>query len=168
MKLSRSQLKRVGFYPVCQRDHIEPLRLFRSWIDKLYFCDIRFGPGGHESLRQLRKTIELECLPEPGFILGDALTALEVLRPVDLFFQRRDSGGEGGSELFLLGPKRLPLVLQAIKSGGLLVTDGGYAGKWYDDLVKFDLPEYQVGERLIYLNVEQPWRDAGLTAFLIK
>ena len=62
-------------------------------------------------------------MPEPHFLLGDALAALGYLQPVDVFFLRRDSGGEGGSELFLLCREHLPISLKVLKPGGLLVTD---------------------------------------------
>ena len=161
------QHRRTGFYPVCERDHIEPLQMLRGCIELLYFCDIRFGPRGADGLREIRAQVAEQGLPEPSFILGDALSALECLRPVDVFFQRRDSLGEGGSGLFLLGAERLPLVLHAIKPGGLIVTDGCYVGGWHGALVEQNRPMHQVGDRTIRLSGEQPWLDAGLRAFRV-
>ena len=163
-----SRPKRTGFYPVSARDYLEPLQMLKGRIDHLLFCDIRCVPQGQRELRALREAAAKQGLPEPSFFLGDALIAMECLRPVDLFFLRRDSGGEGGSALYLLGPERLPLVLNFVKPSGLLVTDERNGFDWFPDLVAGQLDEYRVNDRAIRLAASQPWLEHDLRAFTVE
>jgi hypothetical protein len=158
---------RTGFYPVCARDYVEPLRLLKGWIDELIFCDIMCMPKSSAALDELRHLAKEEKLPNPSILTGDALVAMRVLKPVDLFFMRRDSDGEGGSELNLLGPDRLPDVVKKIKPDGLLVTDRACGRGWFDDFEKGRRNPYRVKNRDIYLSVEQPWRENGLLSFVV-
>ena len=148
--------RRTGFYPVSARDYLEPLQMLKGRIDHLLFCDIRCVPQGRRELLALREAVARQGLPEPSFFLGDALAALECQRPVDLFFLRRDSGGEGGSALYLLGPEKLPLVLNSVKPSGLLVTDERNGFGWFRELVSGQLGEYRVNDRAIRLAASQP------------
>ena len=162
------QPKRTGFYPVCARDYLEPMRLLKGCIDEFIFCDIMCMPKSIATLNELRQIAKVEGLPNPSIMIGDALVAMRVLKPVDLFFLRRDSDGEGGSELNLLGPGRLPDVVEMIQPDGLLVTDRACGRSWFDDFEKGRRNPYRVKNREIHLSIEQPWREHGLLSFVVK
>lgn len=167
MSEAQRKLKRTGFYPASARDYLEPLQLLTDWVDHLIFCDIRDVPQGRSALRELAATIEDQGLPEASFFLGDALSAISCLKPVDVFFLRNDSGGEGGSALFLLGPKRLPLALSLITPGGILITDQRNGFDWLPGLVSGEDVDYRVGDRLMTFNESQPWTEHGLFAMKV-
>jgi hypothetical protein len=112
----------VAFYPCCRDDLIEPLTLLRPYADEAVFCD---SDGRLES--RLRR---LACASESGgptalIRIGDARQVILTLSRINVLFYRRDSEGEGGSGLFVLGDSYLPLVLQRFPAdGGLIITDG--------------------------------------------
>lgn len=162
------QPNRMGFYPVCARDYLEPLQMLKGWVDHLIFCDIKYVPRSNSELVELRKTVNKEALPQASFFLGDALTAMACLRPVDLFFLRQDSDGEGGSALHLLGPDRLPSVVEMIEPGGLLVTDRMNGRGWFDDFHSGRRSPYRVRGREIHLSEEQPWTEHELLSFTVR
>ena len=158
--------KRVGFYPVSARDYLEPLQMLKGYVDRLIFCDIDCTPRGLRDLRELRQTASDEGLPEPIFLLGDAIAAMECLKPVDVFFLRKDSGdGEGGSGLYLLGRERLPRTLNMVIPGGLLLTDERNGGDWFKQMVSRGREELSAGERKLRLAGKQPWAEHKLFAF---
>ncbi len=161
----KPQHRRVGFYPVSARDYLEPLQILKGWVDKMVFCDIKCSPRNSRELAELRKIAMDNGLPDPSFFLGDALFAMESLRPVDLFFLRRDSDGEGGSELYLLGPDKLPMVLNMINSGGFLITDVNNGRDWFADFMDGKISFLQAGSKEIRLAEVQPWREQGLLVF---
>jgi len=167
MKSPQLAAKRTGFYPAAARDYLEPLHLLKGWVDHLIFCDIRDVPQGRSALRELAATIEDQGLPEASFFLGDALSAISCLKPVDVFFLRRDSGGEGGSGLFLLGSGRLPLALSLIKPNGVLITDKPNGFDWLPGLASGDHVDHRVGDRVITFNESQPWTERGLFAMTV-
>lgn len=154
--------KRTGFYPASARDYLEPLQLLKDWVDHLIFCDIRDVPQSRFALRELRGMIEAQSLPEASFFLGDALSAMACLRPVDVFFVRRDSGSEGGSGLYLLGPNRLASVLDLIKPGGTLIADKYNGFAWLAALTSGQQEQYPVGDRVLKLKEAQPLAGHGL------
>ena len=154
--------ERTAFYPASARDYLEPLQLLNGFVDQLIFCDIQKTPQGPRGLQELRAIVAAQCLPDPSFFLGDALTALACLRPVDIFFVRRDSSGEGGSGLALLHTERIRLVLNMIKPGGLLVTDKPNGFLWLTRMLSGKSPSYPVEERTLYLSAEQPWANQDL------
>lgn len=162
------QHDRTGFYPVCAGDHIEPLRLLKGHVDRLVFCDIRKLPMGRTSHREIMDAVHEEELPQPAFISGDALDTIAMLKPVDLFFIRRDTGGEGGSGLYLLGAERLPMVLDMIKPGGTLVTDRICGGEWFREFMSDGREEMYVGNRVISMSHVQPWSGDKLRAFSVS
>lgn len=162
------QITRNAFYPVCARDYLEPLRLLKGWVDEFIFCDIKCMPRSSADLNALKRIAKDGELPNPNIFVGDALVAMRVLKPVDLFFLRRDSDGEGGSELQLLGPERLPIVTNMIKPGGLLVTDWSNGRGWFDDFRKGRRSPYRVGDREIHLSDQQPWTQHHLLSFAVK
>lgn len=77
---------------------------------------------------------------DPGFIVGDAFAALSQLDVIDVLFYRRDSSGEGGSGIFVLGDSFLrPVLKQSAPKGGLIVTDdptvvAAISPRWLDGL----------------------------------
>ena len=156
--------KRTGFYPASARDYLEPLQLLKGWVDHLVFCDLNKMPQNSMRVNELRKMIVEQSLPEASFLFGDALSALELLKPVDVFFVRHDSCGEGGSALALLHAERIRLVLNVIKPGGLLVTDKPNGYLWLIRMLSGKSPKYPVGERILSLADTQPWSEQGLYA----
>ncbi|MGJ8643332.1 MAG: hypothetical protein ACSHX9_08000 [Luteolibacter sp.] len=163
----KPQHRRIGFYPVSARDYLEPLQMLKGWVDHLIFCDIRWTPRNNRELSELRKAVKNNGLPEPSFFLGDALNAMDSLRPVDLFFLRRDSDGEGGSELNLLGPDKLSIALNLIKPSGLLVTDVKNGRDWFSDFMDGKIEILRAGNREIRLAEIQPWKEHELQAFRV-
>jgi hypothetical protein len=158
---------RTAFYPACEKDYLEPLELLKNWVDVVYFCDIRLTSSHVSKMQDAKNLAREKSLPIPFFLCADALQAINHLRPVDVFFQRRDSHGEGGSGLFLLGNHRLPSVLEMIKPGGLIVTDGTYAGDWLAKLVSKIETSIEIAGRNITLLENQSWASNRLTAFRI-
>ncbi len=71
------QPKRIGFYPVSARDYLEPLRILKTHVDQLIFCDIACVPSSPRGLIDIREVIAAEDLPQASFLLGDVLSALE-------------------------------------------------------------------------------------------
>ncbi|MGH7044903.1 MAG: hypothetical protein ACREE2_00765 [Stellaceae bacterium] len=112
----------TAFYPCCAHDIEEPRALLRNYVDHIIFCDInerhsfvRNRPAGSASARS----------PTAELIFGDAREVVHRLPEITVLFYRRDSTGEGGSGVFVLGDSFLPLVLQRFSThGGLIVTDG--------------------------------------------
>lgn len=162
MSQSLPTVKRTGFYPACAGDYLEPLQLLKGWVDHLIFCDIQVIPQGRQNICDLRETIESQGLPEASFFIGDALSALACIKPVDVFFLRRDSSGEGGSDMNLLRAARIRLVLSVINPGGLLVTDKPNGFLWLTRMLSGNTPKYPVDDRTLYLSSEQPWSAQGL------
>ena len=159
------QHDRTGFYPVCAGDHLEPLRMLKGHVDRLVFCDKKRLPMGRINHRDIIQIAKEEGLPQPVFISGDALSMIAMLKPVDLFFIRRDTGGEGGSGLDLLGTERLPIVLDMIKPGGTLVTDRICGGEWFKEFQSGRTSQTEISGRLITAWDNQPWTEAGMMAF---
>jgi len=89
-------------------------------------------------------------------------------RPVDVFFHRRDSTGEGGSNLFLLGPELIHSVVESIKPNGIIVTDLSFVGRWCLGLAGGIIPHHEVGGRLITCSADQPFEQHGLTVLRVS
>lgn len=164
MSQPQPSVSRTGFYPASARDTLEPLQLFKGWIDHLIFCDLHKIPQAGKELQELRAAISKDNLPEASFFLGDVLTALVCIKPVDVFLVRNDSCGEGGSGLALLQAERIRCVLDAIKPGGLLVTDRPSGYLWLTRMLSGKSTKYQVGDRVLWLSDTQPWSAHGLYA----
>ena len=162
MNPSLPTVKRTGFYPAAASDHLAPLQLLKGWVDHMIFCDLHKTPRHHVDIQELRQKIELLGLPEASFLLGDALSALECIKPVDVFFLRRDSSGEGGSGLNLLHADRIRLVLHVIKPGGLLIVDKANGYLWLTRMLSEKSPQYPVDDRTLFLSPTQPWSENRL------
>jgi|SRR5271156_6310674 len=113
---------RVAFYPCCRLDIKRPLELLRPYADDVVFCDI------DGSLLPRWKRIvgtKTAAEPRPSFLIGDIREAISQVAVINVLFYRRDSSGEGGSGMFVLGDSFLSHVLRRIPvEGGLIITDG--------------------------------------------
>ena len=169
MNPSLTTAKRTGFYPASARDYLEPLQLLKGYVDHLIFCDLNVGPNSSFAIGSIRANIAREALPEASFLLGDALSALTFIQPVDVFFVRNDtaSTGEGGSNMALLRAERIASVLNVIKPGGLLVVDRPNGFLWLTRMLSGNSPNYPVGNRNLYLSPAQPWRSNDLYSITV-
>jgi hypothetical protein len=114
---------KTAFYPCCNRDILGPIHLLSGYVDKIIFCDI--NPRLKTTWNRLLPNGAKRNLPMAEFIVGDAKEVCSQLSSVDVLFYRRDSTGEGGSALFVLGDMFLrPLLEHFPSNGGLIFTDG--------------------------------------------
>ena len=158
--------RRTAFYPICENDIQEPIELLKNHIEIIYFCDLKI-PKTKMDIKALRNKCISNKLPIPFYMIGDAIEIMKSIKPVDIFFHRRDSGGEGGSELYLLSDDSIPFVLDIVKTGGLIVTDGLTGGQWYRTLMTRSIRSFKIGDRNLSINDSQPWNELSLTAFKI-
>lgn len=113
---------RRAFYPCCADDTEEPRRLMAGIVEEIIYCDIRRPRGW----RQPKPT---DGLPSVAFVQRSLIDYVDVLPLIDVLFYRRDSTGEGGSGLYILGKEWLPRILQHFPDeGGLIITDGSNSG----------------------------------------
>lgn len=114
---------KTAFYPCCNTDIEEPLRLLSGYAEKVIFCDI--NPRLKNRWKRIYQDLVRSDLPTADFVVGDALEVCAQIVAIDVLFYRRDSTGEGGSALFVLGDMFLrPLLLRFPLAGGLIFTDG--------------------------------------------
>jgi hypothetical protein len=112
----------IAFYPCCGVDIEQPLMLLKNYVDEVVFCDMEKRLSSH--WRQVAADA-VNNLPSATFRVGDLTQIANELPIINLLFYRRDSAGEGGSGVFVLGDSVLPLILQRFPSeGGLIITDG--------------------------------------------
>jgi hypothetical protein len=113
---------RVAFYPCCSTDVEEPLELLRDFADEVVFCDV--SPAMRRRWKEIEARVA-DGLPRASFLTADARTAVDRVERIDVLFYRRDSDGEGGSGIFVLGDAFLPALLRRFcVQGGYLITDG--------------------------------------------
>lgn len=103
---------RTAFYPCCGSDFATPLSLLAGVVDEVIFCDVR-----ELSLPSVA-TSGFPAPPKATFLLGDVREIVGKLRDVDVIFYRRDSNGEGGSGIYVLGDSFLPGLLGAFRPCG--------------------------------------------------
>ena len=109
---------KIGFYPCCSSDILEPLAMVEDYVDEMIFCDIRDTPVKKVNSNKHKK-------PIPTFLKGDIRETISTVKLIDLLFYRRDTGGEGGSGVWVLGDSFLPRILARFNpKGGLIITDG--------------------------------------------
>jgi hypothetical protein len=112
---------KTAFYPCCAKDIVEPIQLLSKYIDQICFCDL--GDSGKHLVKQNQDKI-----PKPYYLQGDARGLVKTIKQIDVLFYRRDSAGEGGSALFVLGDSFLPFALEKFNpAGGFVITDGSNA-----------------------------------------
>jgi len=113
---------KTAFYPCCNRDVEEPPQILAGEVQRIVFCDI--NPSSEQHWRRTRTNFP-GGLPATEFIVNDAVAALSEIGVIDVLFYRRDSGGEGGSGVFVLGDMFLRRLLTRFPpNGGLIITDG--------------------------------------------
>ena len=113
---------RIAFYPCCANDIAEPRRILRGIADEIVYCDLR-------KPRSLVTRSDHDTLPIVTFLQADARLAINNLPSLHILFYRRDSGGEGGSGVFILGKRMLACIIQRFPDrGGLIITDGSNSG----------------------------------------
>src|SRR5271169_3757610 len=113
---------RVAFYPCCGLDIERPLELLPPYADEVIFCDINksLQPRWQKCLNTMAP-----AGPRPTFLVADAREAISRITQINVLFYRKDSDGEGGSGVFVLGDAFLPHVLRKLPGeGGLIITDG--------------------------------------------
>ncbi len=111
--------RKIAFYPCCEFDVVEPLRLLSPFVDEVIFCDLKAAVAtrGSKAARASNRVVT--------FITGDVRQVLMLVPQIDVLFYRRDSEGEGGSRIFILGDSVLPMILGRFNpAGGLIITDG--------------------------------------------
>lgn len=115
------QHKTISFYPCCLFDFSEPYNILSKLTDEVVFCDI--SKSAEKRYKELK-----DSMPHSKFFLADAITTLESLEQIDIFFYRKDSGGEGGSRIFFFGDRVLPLLVNKFSPNGAeIISDGSNA-----------------------------------------
>jgi hypothetical protein len=71
-------------------------------------------------------------------MMGDAREVIQRLDTINVLFYRRDSDGEGGSGIYVLGDGYMKQLLPHLPSnGGLIITDGSnQRGRWFDKMTR--------------------------------
>jgi hypothetical protein len=112
---------KVAFYPCCESDIAEPLALMKPYADRVIFCDIR---ARRPQWGRLARDAPANH-PRASFLVGDVRQVIGDVEVIDVLFYRRDSNGDGGSAVFVLGDSVLPSILARFPpEGGLIITDG--------------------------------------------
>ncbi|WP_147021661.1 hypothetical protein [Microvirga aerophila] len=108
-----------AFYPACKSDIEEPLSLIAPLVDEVVFCD------PNDALAPAFSRWRSATKPRVTWLRKGAVEALEELGEFDVLFYRRDSDGEGGSRVFVLGDVFMRKLLPLFHNGrGLIITDG--------------------------------------------
>jgi len=69
--------------------------------------------------------VSIKGCRKASFLAADVRTVVERFKRIDVLFYRRDSEGEGGSGIFILGDSFLPKLLRRFPAqGGYLISDG--------------------------------------------
>jgi hypothetical protein len=114
--------KRTAFY-CCASDIGSARHLLKGHVDMIIFCDTRADLS--RLVAQVASEASEPDLPEIRAVIGDAKQVLEQLGTIDVLFYRRDSDGEGGSGLYVLGDDYMRRLLPHFPSdGGFIITDG--------------------------------------------
>jgi hypothetical protein len=119
---SIDSLPKRAFYPCCANDIDEPRHLLAGLVEEIIYCDRHFPRGWTQPKSS-------SGLPDVRFIKRDISDYIDRLPLIHVFFYRRDSTGEGGSGLYILGKQWLGRILQHFPDeGGLIITDGSNRG----------------------------------------
>lgn len=147
---------KTAFYPCCETDVVVPVTLMRGYVDRIVFCDIR--ERLHEWKRRQPREIK-EGDPASKFVVGDAREVLLQFPVIDVLYYRRDSDGDGGSNLYVLGDVFLrPLMSRFSKYGGYIFTDGSNSrGSNFKRMIrKSGMEKF---DRRFSATTEQPYLD---------
>ncbi len=113
---------RIAFYPCCANDISEPRRLLTGLVDEIIFCDLR-KPKSWDSKAKGSDA------PHIRFVQQDVRLYIPQLPCIKVLFYRRDSAGEGGSGIYLLGKRWLEQIVNHFSpEGSLIVADGSNSG----------------------------------------
>jgi len=113
---------RLAFYPCCASDIAASHQLLKEWSDEILYCDLRQPDNWKSDFQHLQN-------PSVRFHQGDVRKLLPQLPTIHAFFYRRDSSGEGGSNIYLLGKFWLRKILEHFpEKGGVIITDGSNRG----------------------------------------
>lgn len=152
---------KTAFYPCCARDIVEPIQLLSEYVDRIYFCDIRQVGKSLVAQNRARQ-------PRPIYLQGDAREVIKTIEQIDVLFYRRDSNGEGGSALYVLGDSFFPRILEKFNPyGGFIITDGSNRrGSIYKRMNRNS--GYNGYGWHIYKTIEQPFEtEHGLLLFAV-
>jgi len=113
---------KIAFYPCCRLDLIRPLEILEAFADEVIFCDKNINIAADQHILIAKRP---NFSPKARVQCADARDLIREIERIDVLFYRRDSVGEGGSGLFVLGDSFLPEILARFPpQGGLIVTDG--------------------------------------------
>lgn len=147
---------KTAFYPCCETDVVTPVTLMRGYVDRIVFCDVR--QKLHKwKLKQPKQVAE--DVPVSEFVVGDAREVILQIPVIDVLYYRRDSDGEGGSGLYVLGDVFLrPLMEKFSISGGYIFTDGSNSRGGNFKRMKRKNGMEKFGRRFS-ATIEQPYLD---------
>ena len=112
----------IAFYPCCAADIFDPCRILNGMAAEIVFCDV--DDRLRVKWQELAATAPLGS-PKATFVIGDALGVVKEMPRIDILFYRRDSDGEGGSGVYVLGDQFLrKLALKFPSQGARIITDG--------------------------------------------
>ena len=151
---SLDSLRKRAFYPCCADDVDEPRRLLAGVVEEIIYCDLRCP----------RRWIQQESsgsLPAIRLIQGDVREHIDSLPTIHVLFYRRDSPGEGGSGVYILGKQWLSRVLQRFPDeGGLIITDGSNSGNSiFKKMIRPDGYIRKSWQCQFWPSREQPWLE---------
>lgn len=112
---------KIAFYPCCNTDFLEPYTALENYFDTFIFCD------PNKSL--IKRFNEVSDRLPKACLWSMALDkAIPRLHHIDILFYRRDSVGQGGSCVFVLGDQYFRHIAPKFSSeGGIIISDGSNA-----------------------------------------
>lgn len=138
------------------------MQLLYGYVEQVHFCDK--GDVGKDLVEKNRTHI-----PQPFYLQGDAREVIKTVEQIDVLFYRRDSDGEGGSGLYVLGDSFFPQILRKFNpNGGFIITDGSNSrGSIYKRMRRNS--GYSGYGWYIRRTAEQPFKDKhGLLLFAVS
>jgi hypothetical protein len=114
--------RKIAVHPCCGSDFRRPLIILRKYVDHVIFCDI--DQKRLDAFDLFRTKINYPRKPTSEFYLGDAREFLKSIETLDVLYYTRDSEGEGGSGVFILGDRVLEWLVPKMTATGLIITDG--------------------------------------------
>ena len=158
---------KTAFYPCCNNDFLEPLEILSNYVDEVIFCDPK--PSLKAELASLNVQ-KKEDLPAARLISDGARRGIETLERIDVLFYRRDSRGEGGSNVLVLAKPFLLTVLERMPpEGGLIITDGSNHGNHYYQKTFRPQGVNKFGYHMCALpEPEQPFKGENLHVIEVK
>ncbi len=157
---------KVAFYPCCAFDILEPLEMLSGYANEVVFCDP--DPNVQAEFSTISNNLPDISL-RARLISDDARRGIQTLERIDVLFYRRDSTGEGGSNILVLAKPFLPTVLEKMPSkGGLIITDGSNRGNHYYQKTFRPQGVKKFGYHLQALpETEQPFVKEGLKVIAV-